>query len=675
MDWDASLQEFLREGDTAEAPDRPDPVQQRKPGRPKHTAGSRQLRKHLKQLEEEEAEQQHGATDSVPVAVAGGIQDLLLQPSSDRLAEARLKSQSLAAVARQPWKGAGPPEVFSVLGSPVQRCLGNALMQILKPKRTSTDSKESAAVAVPSTGSGSKPVLPKQNKEMLEYFVDGTALSCSASSIGRMTGKNPGVCQNTLVLSGAATSEISGLLQSSMLTDLVKRATASDHVPLFALVKVKYDETPAKVRIATVTTNLCEGLARDRVAKGTQSMIVPGASSAGEALRKYLEAAGATTKDLPQVATHAKLLQTQVQFRVLFHNPKTDACYFLETDLPCPLQTMDRTTGENERQCIAESLKQVPELSRLQDMFKFQLRHSCTDRAGANFKAERGLREEGFFPKQMLLHTPCDCHKASTCIKYAVLKGEQDTSGLINTGLLLRGDAGAMATLRQVLLSVLLDTMVIDHSEPPASAASHRQEMYQLFLPVQHVAPGVARRNWKRRLILFELFNGDLLSTTPKHFCKIGCCVDEDEFWMKLPGYALWALMPTRAPVMSRKNWLGQPESLDWCGLLEAHHQLYSKLMLAYIGGPKHQPESNAQRAEPVSWDDALLDFLQDASQPVCEHPPADELPAAEVQERADPTIAPEGTILTGLVIVVQCKIYLCTSARRIKYISSILML
>ena len=35
---------------------------------------------------------------------------------------------------------------------------------------------------------------------------------------------------------------------------------------------------------------------------------------------------------------------------------------------------------------------------------------------------------------------------------------------------------------------------------------------------------------------------------------------------------------------MSRKNWLGQVEALEWAGLLGSHHSLFSAVMAAYIG-------------------------------------------------------------------------------------------
>ena len=530
-----------------------------KRGRPK---GSLTLRQDVQKfLSQQPADEGEGAGDALalPVNVVGNA----------------ARGARLRNVARKEWSGAGPPDLLMRVGSPVQRCLAAALIQIRAPARISKSSGGST----------------EQPKEMIDYVLDGKGLTCSAAALGCLTGKSPNVAQNNLVLAGAATAECNGFMISSMVNEFCRSMSDADQAkPLLALIRVRYDETPAKVRICSAEFS---GMTVDNIGVKSgpqdpmpQCVIVPRGASSGPALKHFLETSQAVVQNLPQVSSHAKILQTQVQFRFLFQDKASQQCHWLQTDLPVPLCCMDRTTGETQRQCILQSVNLVPELQRLCGLFDHQIRVVCTDRATCNYKTERGLRED--WPSQILLHTPCDCHKGATTIKHVVQKSDNVMSGLIHTALVVRGDSAAMTKLRELLVSTLIskmDVVVVDPGFRDDSCRMYQDEVFDLFLPVKNVRPGVAKSNRKRRFILRHLFNSDLHDQTPCHRCEgPTCCKDRDDLFCKLATYGAWALLPRRPPLMSRKNWLGQVEALEWAGLLESHHSLFSAVMAAYIG-------------------------------------------------------------------------------------------
>ncbi|CAE7351564.1 unnamed protein product [Symbiodinium sp. CCMP2592] len=448
---------------------------------------------------------------------------------------------------------------------------------------------------------------------MIDHVVNGKVLTASASLLARLTGKEASVAQGTLVAAGAATAETNGIMLGSMLSDFCKIAVQQGLKPLLAVTKVRYDETPAKVRICRASFN---DQASDGVREGSvsgdmsQCVIVPHACAKGPALQKFLLGNGASlSSHVAHVATHAKVLQTQVAMSFVFAEKDGD-CHSLTFDLPCPLQVIERTTGECQRMCIWESLTQIPEYKRLVGGFQHQVRSVCTDRAGANFRTERGLQE--WLPKQVLIHTPCDLHKAATAIKHTVRSCESDMSGLINSALVTRGDAGAMGRLREILLSILVSTTerVCDEFPPQGRISRHRMERFDLWLPTKHVGPSVAKQHRKRRFLLSNLLNGDLLSSVPQHYCPVGCCQSDDDFVGKLTSFGLCALLPRRMPLLSRKNWLNQTHAMEWAGCLESHHQLFSKIMIAYVGRPAAPPATATDGSAGSALDNAVQDFL-----------------------------------------------------------------
>ena len=90
-----------------------------------------------------------------------------------------------------------------------------------------------------------------------------------------------------------------------------------------------------------------------------------------------------------------------------------------------------------------------------------------------------------------------------------------------------------------------------------------------------------------------------------------GCCDSAEETLELMSLFVVWALIPFACPLYSRKNWLNYDKSVDWIGLLESHHKLYTRVMIVYVGKPKAAPvlavvASNSHCSD--SWLLALCD-------------------------------------------------------------------
>ena len=130
---------------------------------------------------------------------------------------------------------------------------------------------------------------------------------------------------------------------------------------------------------------------------------------------------------------------------------------------------MDRSTGENQRAAVLETLQVIPELERLAKAFDFNVRCTCTDRYLAYFRTENGLCHSGFLSNFVLSHFPCDVHRAAACLKHTLRPCDQEISGIVNTGLLMSADRGivaklkdSFATLRRITVNLRMTTKSSD---------------------------------------------------------------------------------------------------------------------------------------------------------------------------------------------------------------------
>ena len=264
----------------------------------------------------------------------------------------------------------GPKSLLTELGSAVQRTFGSAVLAVwgLLSKLKQT------------TG-----VQDVPQDTVVAHILEGDVLTCSSSSVAKVTGSTRSVVQNTLLAAGSATLEGAGLLWSVMLTSLsrVQRATAGMK-PLMFCVNIKFDETPTKVRVASLDADSTDS---NLLNTHGQHILVPRAASSGQHLQRFLQLLSVAPKVAPQSATHAKVLQTEIQLGFLYQTMSPDGDkkhLWLTGTVPCALQAMDRSTGEAQLSCVLENLAVVPELQRLSQDFPLQIRTVTTDKYGAN---------------------------------------------------------------------------------------------------------------------------------------------------------------------------------------------------------------------------------------------------------------------------------------------------
>ena len=473
------------------------------------------------------------------------------------------------------------------LGSSVQRTLGVVLPWF----------KRSAATSA----TGQKEKKEEGLEAALHHILHGDVLTSSSSAIAKTTGSSKTSVQRSLVCAGAAVLESAGLLFSTMWTSLQGIVEQTRGMrPLLCVCNMRYDETPTKVRVAT----LMEGTS----GSGGRHLLVPKVASTGQNLQRFLASQDVGPKVMPQAATHAKVLQTQMEMGMLYQKTTDDGSkthLWMTASIPASLQCMDRSTGEAQLSCLKETLATVPELHRLMEPFKLKVRISTTDRYGANTRAEEGLKP--LFPHYVSVHLACDIHRLSTSIGCMLRPCQSDISGLLNTALAL-SDLGSVKKLRDALTEILFHEMKVVPNQPPtAETQEYRSQIYNMFLPTTGVLKSTEKLNRKRRFILSSMLNGYINTPNIQHFCPRGCCRNDAETFAYAALFLTWALVPFACPTLCRKSWIGQLATLNFVGVLEGHHNLFAKLMTKFFGKPV-APVQIVEEASSDPWLQALQD-------------------------------------------------------------------
>ena len=175
-------------------------------------------------------------------------------------------------------------------------------------------------------------------------------------------------------------------------------------------------------------------------------------------------------------------------------------------------------------------------------------------------------------PRPKHVHA-CEVHIVAQSNSSATNLMSGDISGMLSLAL-SQQSSGALQNLQAVLIDVFQENLQICYEAPPLGpAAAHREEIYDLFLPLKQDSPH-NQRNALRRYILSHTLNCDIASPDIVHCCGYGCCSSEQDTWVKFAKFTVWALIPTKTPKFARNRWLQQEEAVDWCALLGAHHGL-----------------------------------------------------------------------------------------------------
>lgn len=220
-------------------------------------------------------------------------------------------------------------------------------------------------------------------------------------------------------------------------------------------------------------------------------------------------------------------------------------------------------------------------------IFFVAVQTQVVDRFSSNGKAERAIqRQDVSWGKHV---QKCEIHIVSQSNSYAMNLLRDDVSGLLSLSLAQQG-SGVLKTLRDILASVLDDYTEIYYENPPLGHTKHREDVFSLYLPIPETVRHVGKSTsqvLQRRYILSCMLNGDLQDTNKvAHYCVYGCCQDAEETRSKMVDFVCWALLPSKTPRFARNRWVNQEASVDWAGLLCAHHDLLSKLLIKWVGAP-----------------------------------------------------------------------------------------
>ena len=270
----------------------------------------------------------------------------------------------------------------------------------------------------------------------------------------------------------------------------------------------------------------------------------------------------------------------------------------IKVEIPTTPVPLDRNTGENNVSGILQQAR-VPHTEAFQQQFPMNIVMPVIDRHPANLRAESFLKSSN--PESILSLYTCSVHKKASALKHSLAVADPVVTGIVNAGLSQTG-AGSTEALRSVLRSVFLEELEIVYGDPPPHAAQHRKEVLDLFCPTHikswHDKGGKAEasstgwKNVRRRMILNYFCNSDLTSESIVHHCMYSCCESPSQTIEHFCTYVVFALVPGKCPVFSRKSWVGSDLSFSWYGLLSSFWNLAEKVLVKYTGYVKKEPAS-----------------------------------------------------------------------------------
>ena len=340
-------------------------------------------------------------------------------------------------------------------------------------------------------------------------------------------------------------------------------------------------------------------------------------------LRAQIAAPGLSSSD--DTSAHGKVVQAEASLHMLLATADGGRFFEFAGKVPTTLQVAEATTAEclKRARCNVLGINSIPSMMNVAKQFKWSLQLATVDRYAANFKAEYSLlhdclhvqsasgHEDGevLFSKLTL---PCDVHRIHQAHSSSFALALDDISGLLSTSLAQHG-SGTLDAWREILTSTLEQRLVICYDTAPAGEAlRHREAVYDLYLPVRDAGAGTLSHQ-KRRHVLSRTLNGYLGSEEVVHFCCFGCCRSREETYHKIRRYTTTALLPSKLKKFAKNRWTGHLAATSYCGLLAAHHDLLTPLVLAYTGGPVPQLKP-ADECSNEAFVQALADEMADSA-------------------------------------------------------------
>ncbi|CAE7791864.1 unnamed protein product [Symbiodinium sp. CCMP2592] len=365
--------------------------------------------------------------------------------------------------------------------------------------------------------------------------------------------------------------------------------------PLMFVSKVRYDETPLKLKVRDAKSFL-----HDASASSDQPMSLATYHHPPLGQVSHLTAVG--DKANADSYTHAKIFCVEWTLGFLSVDVQSKEHHFVTCEVPTHLYCIDRTTGENQLAVLQDIENKVPELRHFREKHPLQVRLAVADRYSANLVAEREIQRQN--PDQTTGLIGCSVHKAASSLKFSTNLEAKTISGVVQTGLALES-VGSAQKLRKCLQQIFHEELEIVFDLPPGGQiAAYRKELLDLFVSTRAVGAS-PRINAQRQFVLNQYCNSDLQSARIIHYCGPGCCSSPEQTFEMFLGFVSWSLIPSKCGLLSRKAWLGADRPVDFIGLLSCVWQLWPRVLSKYTGKPQPGLVNSAKQddADENSWD------------------------------------------------------------------------
>ena len=314
----------------------------------------------------------------------------------------------------------------------------------------------------------SKGVVDELEDKLTQHHLQGAMSTMSFNSFEKIAGDNNSGRKTLSVAS--ALLEFAYLLWSAFCVFISVTATTTEKAlkPVMCVVRLRYDETPTKVRIS------------DHIHSQTEPDWAAIASMTSEQITEANVLGSETSSH------YAKILQIELAIGMLVADVTRQRHIWTFGYVPTSLYALERTTGKNTFFALRDALESVPQLKDMTSRFPISVRHTCSDRYSANVATERHV--SAIFPDSTLTHTFCDVHRLYSCIKASFAMAERDISGCLAFALGF-GEPGTVAKMRQVLSKTILSRLEVLHEARPEGAnARHQLEVFDAFLPIKDVS-------------------------------------------------------------------------------------------------------------------------------------------------------------------------------------------
>ena len=234
-------------------------------------------------------------------------------------------------------------------------------------------------------------------------------------------------------------------------------------------------------------------------------------------------------------------------------------------------RTVDRATGEGIA-CVVASCHTPP--AQMRELFSQTVRVVESDSLPANGKAERILQESETWAGWRRFTMPCMAHRihASVTRTLTLASMKPLVTGLKNTLLFMRSP-GVLPEFRAHIKTVLRDKMVVMQGGPEISA--YRERMIEAFVP---------ERTSGEVVVLFAMitmFNGNWCipaSHQIEHRCQ-GCCANREACVEKAAILLNRVVTCCRPQTLCPGNWRSWHKSFPFIGLLASMHGVLFELL------------------------------------------------------------------------------------------------